>query len=86
MDISQWCLSIANYLLEKNLTSDHFFITHRRVIERNDESCIKYLVHATEKAEDSETLPEKQANNCRSFKWYATEVNHNLLISADASS
>ena len=44
------------------------------------------LVHAAEKAEDSETLPEKQANSCHSFKWYATEVNHNLLISADASS
>lgn len=43
------------------------------------------LVHAAEKAEDSETLPEKQANSCHSFKWYATEVNHNFLISTNES-
>jgi hypothetical protein len=44
------------------------------------------LVQAAEKAKESETLPEKLENKCRSFKWYATEVNHNLLISADESS
>ena len=41
------------------------------------------LLEAAKKAKDSETLPEKLENKCRSFRWYATEVNHDLSVSTD---
>lgn len=41
------------------------------------------LLEAAKKAKESETLPEKLENKCRSFRWYATEVNHDLSVSTD---
>ncbi len=46
----------------------------------------KSLLEAAKKAKDSETLPEKLANKCRTFKWYATEVNHDLLVTINENS
>jgi len=44
------------------------------------------LFRAAEKAKDSETLPEKLLNKCRSFRWYAEEVNHDVLVAEEPKS
>jgi hypothetical protein len=38
------------------------------------------LLDAADKAKSSETLPEKLSNKCRSFGWYAKEVNRDLPL------